>query len=47
MPFGALQTIAILIGCFAAYRLKLKSAVLSGLMVLVSVIWLDKRTSRS
>lgn len=35
MPFGALQTIAILIGCFAAYRLRLKSAVLSALMVLV------------
>ena len=35
MPFGALQTIAILIGCFAAYRIKLKSAILAILMALV------------
>lgn len=36
MPFGALQTIAILFGCWAASKLRLKSAILAALMVLVS-----------
>lgn len=36
MPFGALQTIAILIGCYSAYKFRIKSAILSFLMLLVS-----------
>ena len=35
MPFGALQTIAILIGCYCAYKFRIKSAVLTGLMIIV------------
>lgn len=35
MPFGALQTIAILIGCYCAYKVRLKSAILCTLMVIV------------
>jgi hypothetical protein len=35
MPFGALQTIAILIGCYCATKLRIKSAVLTALMVIV------------
>lgn len=35
MPFGALQTIAILFGCYCAAKLRIKSAILAGLMVLV------------
>lgn len=35
MPFGALQTIAILIGCYCATKFRIKSAVLTGLMVIV------------
>jgi hypothetical protein len=35
MPFGALQTIAILCGCYAAAKFKIKSAVLAGMMCLV------------
>lgn len=34
MPFGFLQTVAILIGCYAAYKFKIKSAVLVGLMII-------------
>lgn len=35
MPFGALQTIAILIGCYCAYKVRIKSAILCVLMVIV------------
>jgi hypothetical protein len=35
MPFGALQTIAILLGCYCAAKLRIKSAVLAGFMILV------------
>jgi len=35
MPFGILQTIAILIGCYAATKFRMKSIVLIGLMILV------------
>lgn len=35
MPFGALQTIAILIGCYCAYKVRIKSAILAALMAIV------------
>lgn len=35
MPFGFLQTVAILIGCYCATKFKVKSAVLVGLMSIV------------
>lgn len=35
MPFGILQTIAILIGCYCAQKFKIKSAIFAFLMLLV------------
>jgi hypothetical protein len=35
MPFGFLQTVAILIGCYCATKFRIKSAVLVGLMSIV------------
>lgn len=36
-PFGALQTVAILLGCYCAYRVRIKSAVLVALMALTVI----------
>lgn len=37
MPFGFLQFLAILAGCFAAYKFKIKSAVLASFVIPVIV----------
>jgi len=36
MPFGALQTLAIIIGCYCAQKFRIKSAIFAFLMLLVS-----------
>jgi hypothetical protein len=43
MPFGFLQTVAILIGCYAAYKFKIKSAVLVGLTLVTAAPMLGSR----